>query len=333
MKARALVYVSLSICLILLLTMQLADRGSVAAQDPPATYELHSDPAIPPRDGLLQAPDGTWYRATDASDDVDPVSPLALQATGGPDDFGYTWDDSVIFDWFDATTWTDTGIGGDTIVAGPFYLPFSFQFYEKTYTHLYVSKHGYVGFTNDGMTDSQQEIPDGDWPNSVIAAYWAPLLVNEDGYAGRVYYTTGGIYPDRYVVVEWHEARGTMLPDSNVYTFQVVIYENGDILIQHADMLWGSSWMCGHVGIEDSLGLDALPYGRFCQTRPSNVAIRFHRPEVSARVGLVAPSHSGEFVRPGMTTAYGMLIRNTGDLGADTYDLSVDSPWPTAFYV
>ncbi|MBC7228326.1 MAG: hypothetical protein H5T61_14025, partial [Thermoflexales bacterium] len=37
------------------------------------------------------------------------------QATGGPDDFGYWWDDSVGFNWIDAVSGgTDTGMSGSS---------------------------------------------------------------------------------------------------------------------------------------------------------------------------------------------------------------------------
>lgn len=332
MKSRALLYVSLGTYL-LLLTMQLTDRGPIAAQDqdPMATYEPVAEPVSPPRDGLREAPDGTWYREADAPDDVRSRTPMALQSTGGPDDFGYTWDDSVAFSWIDATSGTDTGIDGDTIVAGPISLPFSFKFYEETYTQLYISKHGYVGFTND-LWDSQNEIPDSGIPNNIIAPYWTPLLVNEDGYTGQVYYATGGSDPNRYVVVEWHEARGDYEPEVEIHTFEVILYENGDILVQHADMVYGRTYWCGHVGIEDSRGWDGLAYGDFCQRYDSNTAIRFYRPAPAARVGLSTPSHLGEFAGAGRTAAYEIVVRNTGELGTDTYDFHVYSPWPTALY-
>ena len=42
------------------------------------------------------------------------------------------------------------------------------------------------------------------------------------------------------------------------YTYEAVLYENGDILFQYKSMIWaddGGYW-CGYVGIEDAEGLD-----------------------------------------------------------------------------
>ena len=41
------------------------------------------------------------------------ASGVAAQGTGGPDGFGYTWDDGVSYSWVEATNGTDTGLAGD----------------------------------------------------------------------------------------------------------------------------------------------------------------------------------------------------------------------------
>ncbi|MCO5244241.1 MAG: hypothetical protein M9927_10510 [Anaerolineae bacterium] len=49
----------------------------------------------------------------------------------------------------------------------------------------------------------------------------------------------------------------------------------------------------------------------------------------SARVGL-SSLFQGKFTSPGEKSVFQIPIRNTGDLGADTFDL-VSSPWPARF--
>jgi len=274
-------------------------------------------------EGYWVAPEG-WRPEPEAAG-------VELQATGGPDDFGYTWNDSVAFNWVDARVGTDTGLGGSIKVVGPVSLPFPFKFYENIYDQIYISKYGYAGFTNVNLTRSQGRIPGPDTPNNIIAPYWVPSLVNESGYTGKVYYASGGTAPNRYFVIEWYQIRGSYKPDENIYTFEVILYEDGDILFQYATMTYGSGWVCGHVGIEDSEGLDGLAYGSFCQQYASNKAVRFYRPAPSARVR-VYPLHQGRFTHAGATETFQVPIRNTGDLGSDIYDLFVSSPWSVGLY-
>jgi len=278
--------------------------------------------------GLQMLSEGHWFMPEDASGHAAQSTP---QATGGPDEYGYRWDDAVPFAWTDVTWGTDTGLGGATSVVGPIALPFTFKFYEKTYDQIYISKHGYAGFTNVYMNRAQSRIPDPGTPNNVIAPYWVPALVNESGYGGRVYIASGGSAPNRYFIIEWHQIRGDYLPDQNVYTFEVILHENGDIVVQYATMTYGNSWVCGQTGIEDSEGLDGLGYGSFCQKYASNKAVRFYRPPPAVRVQ-ARPAYQGRFVRAGETASFQQRVINTGEFGADTYDLTPNSAWPVALY-
>ena len=64
------------------------------------------------------------------------VGPVAPTAAGGPDVYGYSWDDTVAYSWKAADSWTTlfpdpgdptTGIDDDTAITA---LPFTFPFYE-----------------------------------------------------------------------------------------------------------------------------------------------------------------------------------------------------------
>lgn len=69
----------------------------------------------------------------------------------------------------------------------------------------------------------------------------------------------------------------------------------------------------------------------FCQQIKPNHAVRIYRPAPSARVK-VYPLYQGDFTRAGRRAAFRVPIRNTGELGGDTYDLFVSSRWPVALY-
>lgn len=254
---------------------------------------------------------------------------ISPQATGGPDDYGYTWDDSVPLSWIDATTGTDTGMSGssDGQKVGPISLPFPFKYYENTYNSLYIAASGYLAFTDEGTWRSQPKVPSSAKPNNIIAPYATQLDLATSGPANRVYYASGGTAPNRYFVVEWYQ----VVHNDETYTYEVVLHENGDIVFQYEAMTYEGPYACGAAGIEDSTGLDGLTYVDLCRRAPSNKAVRFYRPTPTARVK-VYPLYQGRFTRAGETAAFQVSIRNNGDLGVDTYDLSVLSAWPTSLY-
>jgi len=273
--------------------------------------------------------------SADAAPSAGPSAPVFPQGTGGPDDFGYAWNDSMTLNWIDATGGTDTGMSGDSWdqAAGPIYLPFPFKYYENTYNQVYISAAGYLAFTEAGYWDDQDHIPSPGEPNNVIAPYWTPTYI---GTRSWVRYLSGGTVPNRYFVVEWHDVKGgapgDVTGEDDTYRFEVILYENGDIVFQYQTMTFNGSRWCGHTGIEDSEGLDGLSYMDFCELIPSNNAVRFYRPAPSARVS-IHPLYQGRFAHVDETVTFEVPIHNTGELGSDTYDLFVSSPWSVGLYV
>jgi hypothetical protein len=258
-------------------------------------------------------------------------------SAGGPDQFGYTWDDTVALSWIDATGGTDTGLGESTPAVGPIALPFSFKYYENSYSQVYASKHGYIGFNNSNMTAYQGRIPNPATPNNVIAPYWTPTYLQTSGPTGRVYYTSGGAAPNRYFVVEWYDVKGGAPSDATgsdeTYRFEVLLFENGDIVFQYQAMTFGgNSYWCGAAGIEDSGGQDGLTFVGYCNgAPPSNKAVRMYRPGPSARVQ-VSAIRQEQLVRANEMITTPITVRNSGDLGTDTYDFSTSSFWSTTLY-
>ncbi len=262
------------------------------------------------------------------------LQPGLVEATGGPDDFGYTWNDAEPFNWIDATGGTDAGLSGYSSgqATGAIALPFTFKYYDNTYPSVFIAASGHLGFTNSGSWPGQQRIPLASTPNNVIAPYWSPFILSGGGPTGRIYYSSGGTAPNRYFVVEWYQVPGEYSSATNNYTFEVILHENGDIVFQYGAMNYGSSgYSCGAAGIEDASGLDGLKYHSFCNQMPSNTAVRFHRPVPAARVGIV-PLHQGRHTHANETVEFGVPIRNRGELGSDTFDITLSSSWPASLY-
>ena len=251
------------------------------------------------------------------------------KATGGPDDFGYTWDDAVAFSWIDATTGTDSGLVGDDASAGPFAIGFDFKFYENTYSQVYLNSNGLLTFGGGAAQFSNAAIPRLAAPNNFIAPFWEDLAVGSPYNNGKVYYASGGTAPNRYLVAEWHEVTRVAPRDGSAQTFEIVLYENGDIVTQYLSVT--GNLQSATVGIEDDLGIAGLQYLYNTTGLANNKAVRFTRPAAAARVKAWSLSQ-GLFTRANELLAYQISIRNTGDLGADTFDFTHVSPWTLSLY-
>ena len=323
--------------LILVLLMGLTQAAPGVAQAPgpgSSPTPMSHKPLCPPEGpcgpggshGPLQkSSDGPWFMPEGARPpmETDGVIP---QGTGGPDDFGYTWDDSVPLNWIDASGGADTGISSSTDHIGPVDIGFAFKYYENTYTQLYISRFGFVAFNDNNIYNSQSRIPSTEKPNDVIAPHWVPAYdVN-----GYVRYLGGGSVPNRWFVVEWNQLVSDYDGD-DIYTFEVVLHEDRDIVFQYATMTHVGGRWCESSGIEDSEGLDGLAVSSFCAAIDGNHAVHIHRPPPSARVQ-VRPVYQGHFTRAGETITFQVPILNTGELGSDTYDLFISSPWTAGLY-
>lgn len=279
--------------------------------------------AIQTHDGLWMMPAEAALLETPARTALDPAN------SGGPDDFGYTFN-SVPLDWIDASGGIDTGISSSIDNVGPIDIGFPFKYYENTYGDLWVSRFGFLAFNSNNLYRSQSRIPEPSLPNDVIAPHWIPSYQSPN----YVRYLRGGTAPNRWFVMEWNRQRSDHDggdPAIDEFTFQAVLHENGDIVFQYRDMtVYGGYW-CMASGIEDSTGLDGLPITSFCSPIASNQAILIARPAPVARVRIF-PQHYGAFIYPGEESLTEIPIRNTGELGADTYDLSLGTSWAAALF-
>ncbi len=320
MKAHPLLLLSL----VVLIAFSLA--GPAAAQGPVLDPARSPSPPVSRGLGPQQDRDGLWFMPVSH---VWPAAQAAAPAnSGGPDDFGYTWTD-IAPNWIDAGGGTDTGITMSTSGAGPLDIGFPFKFYETTRTQLWVSRYGYLA-VSDSTWRSQSQIPSASAPNDVIAPHWAPNY----GSMNYVRYLRGGSAPNRWFAVEWNNMRSDCCSDGQEeYTFEVILRENGDIVFQYGNMLTVGNYSCQVSGIEDSTGLDGLRVTPFCQPVQPNHAVKIARPPASVWVTLF-PRAQGQFGTPGGTVTFAQTVRNTGELGVDTYDLwlEADGQWPTSLY-
>lgn len=244
--------------------------------------------------------------------------------TGGPDDYGYTWNDEVTFSWIDATTGINTGLQGDDQYTGLIDIGFPFQYYENTYPNVSLTTNGLLIFEQGAYYFSNRGIPNPAPPNNYISPFWDDLCVNMGGYNfGSVFYKQGGIAPNRYFVAEWYQI--SLLGTNDLITFEVIIHENGDIVMQYLSL--SGILSSATVGIEDKTGMDGLQYLYNNYGLENGLAIRYYRPGPTARVKIY-PLYQGHFTYANQLNTFQVPIINIGDLGPDTYDLEASSSWP-----
>lgn len=206
-------------------------------------------------------------------------------SSGGPDGFGYTWDDTVASGWVDATAGTQvnfpgTGSGWDDAFSDPVGIGFDFDFYENDYQQLYPSVSGLLTFGAGSSSLSNVSIPQNASLNNFIAPFWDDLVVGGSFNDGAIYTLNGGSEPNRYLIVEWHEV--TRLGSDDLLTFQAALHENGDIIVFRFGELNGVLDKAT-VGIEDGDGVVGLNHLHNSVGLSQGEAALFRGPGPSAR--------------------------------------------------
>ena len=196
--------------------------------------------------------------------------PVAL-ASGGPDVFGYRWDDSdgssVIYDWADITaTGTEMSFSDDS-VTGAIDLGFTFDFYGVEYTQIRVSSNGFLTFAdspNSGCCTGQP-VPSVDSNNNLIAWAWRDLHPKE----GSGHYL---IEADKVIFqfTDFGEFGG-----GGSITAQVIIYANCIIKLQYHSFTDTFRSNTVSIGIENADGSDGLQVAFNSEYLHNELAVAF----------------------------------------------------------
>jgi hypothetical protein len=249
-------------------------------------------------------------------------------AAGGPDDFGYTFN-TAGYGWIAAST--NTGLTGDDDYS-TLSLPFDFPFYGFNYSQLFFNTNGLISFDQGYTWGGGDNIPYPGVPNNFIAPFWEDLVVgaNFGNPAGGIYYQVFGSAPNRYLVLEWRNVDLWNNEASADFSFEAILYENGDIKFQYKSLPSASYYSTA--GIEDSLGNDGLQYQYGSSGLAASSAVLFTYPTLSTARVFLSPLSQGSFAVPGGTQAYTVKVGNIGSMGVDTYDLGMSTSWPAALY-
>ncbi len=201
--------------------------------------------------------------------------------TGGPDAFGYTFEDSQEpggpgYAWVDITaTGTPLELGDDG--EATLDLPFPFVFYGRIYTDVSVGD-GLLVFGDDATIDNGNQCLPADntaGDDALVMGLWHDL---DTSAGGTVTYEVIGAAPDRTAVVAYD---GVPPYDDHgiTFTFQVLLHEGSNaITLQFASVEGSSDFALGAaatVGIQSGQGA-GLEYS--CMTDAvlhDELAVRF----------------------------------------------------------
>jgi subtilisin family serine protease len=167
-------------------------------------------------------------------DEIDPrTGGPVIEGRGGSDETGYRWIDSdepggPYFDWVDITgVGTLISMDGDDESTGPYPIGFDFEFYGSAFSEFYVCTNGFISFTSTDDPYSNQPIPNTGAPENLVAPFWDDLNFSS---VDRCYYHNDGTR----LIVEWYDV--PHYSSGGPYTFEVILYPNGDILYQYLSM-------------------------------------------------------------------------------------------------
>ncbi len=179
------------------------------------------------------------------------------------------------YSWVDSSTHTRAYLSDDS-VSYALAIPFTFGFYGKSYTKVYVGSNGLIGFLGTGMsTPNNTTLPYLSTPNAVICPLWDDL----NPPSGTIRYGTIGSAPNRRFVVSWVGVPQYFASTAK-FSFQAMLCEgSNDIIIQYqevaaSNLVYGAG-RSATVGIEDDLGKSACLFSINRATLANGMALRF----------------------------------------------------------
>ena len=166
---------------------------------------------------------------------------LVFEVTVGAVSVARTITGSVVENYrFEDTgyAWQDASAGGKKLALAvddgwvAVNLPFSFEYYDNSYTSVRVSSNGYLVFGGDSASAYENVgFPNPGTPNNVVACYWDDLNPAALG-AGIWTKQVGSDF-----VIEWKAV--PLYYVSEPVTFEVVLKPNGDIVCQYQQVMVG----------------------------------------------------------------------------------------------
>jgi uncharacterized repeat protein (TIGR01451 family) len=214
-----------------------------------------------------------------------------MASSGGPDHFGYTFNDSNLtstggptYNWIEISgTGNQTLNNSDDSVQSNINLGFFFNYYGTDYSHLAIANNGLLFSTGTTTQYDNQHIGQTPGVHGFIAPFWDDITTWGEG---RIYYQTLGTFPNRMFVVEWLNNHHYSSSAAGV-TFESILYEgSNNIKFQYKNVTFdnvsGNNINKGGsatIGIESPNGTDGVQYSYNQQTLYPGLAILFKFPQ------------------------------------------------------
>ena len=137
------------------------------------------------------------------------------------------------YNWIDASSEPELPLGDDDSALTT--LPFNFIFYDGNFTKIYVVTEGYLTFSLKSVLTSLSIPSSHPHRQNIIA----PYLTDLDGNSGQIYIKNFSSY--------WVAAWENFNLDNGSFTgsFEVVLYNNGDIVFNYDILENVSTYACG----------------------------------------------------------------------------------------
>lgn len=206
--------------------------------------------------------------------------PNGLEGAGGSDTFGHMWIDSdepngPTFDWIDiANTGTPLTLTGNNAISEMLDLGFTFTYYGQEYNQIRMCTNGWLSFTTYSVAYNNFQLPNILAPRALLAPLWDDLVFMQDS---KAYFQSMGtkavfLYQNVYRVT-----------GEGPYTFEVVLYNNGNILFQYKEL---NNILADYtVGIQNHTADDGL-------------TIAFNTPYLHDSLAVLISKHSWVSVQP-----------------------------------
>jgi len=254
-------------------------RFTLAAQ---TTNRLGDDPD---NDNIAlseRQPIGTQHNPDGKFDDKEaPLYPPIIAGQGGPDTFGHKWIDSdqgggPPVSWIDISGTGTPHYLGDDNFDGPIDIGFNFQYYENTYSQLYIGSNGIISFGSGVSAYSNTGIPNPSTPNDFISVLWDDLYPAGGGVVYHYFDSVNGRF-----IVSWNGV--PFYPGSGSVNVQAVLYPNGNMELNYGTLDGSSHGLeSATIGIENIDGYDGLEVVYNAPYLHSNMSIRIYNSWLSA---------------------------------------------------
>lgn len=137
------------------------------------------------------------------------------------------------YTWIDASSGIQLILGDDDSTSTT--LPFNFTFYDDNYSEIHITTEGYLTFLYKSVQTSGTIPSSHPHRQRIIAPYWTNL----EGVSGKIYVKNFS----SYWVVAWENFNHDN--GSFVGTFEVILYNDGDIVFNYDILNNVSSYACG----------------------------------------------------------------------------------------